>query len=427
MTEQSPVPSIPSAPMHRAAPHWTPWTHPLGEAAAVTAWFWTTASRFNHDTLVLYGLTAYFMAGIYVHWRQVSPVIMRGLPVLLLPLWALCSFMWSPVPDASIKIAAQLMLTVLICCYIGARISQRTFIVAIFIALTWFELVSIPKLRMAGDFQGVFAEKNYLALRMSILAFAGIAIFLDGRYHRLLRWLAAPVSLIAIFMVYRSHSATSAIAGALGVAVIVGAAWIWRPAKGYRVLIVALGVAGAAALIMIIGQDPNFDLQAKILGSFGKDSTFTGRQELWDYAYKLIEQKPITGIGPGGFWLPERMDAQMLLDTHYKPRGSAFIFHNSYIEVTVYLGYVGLALGLIGWIWSFGVNVWRVIDKATLATAFFAALAMVALARSYVESDLWQPFEFAQMIVWIGALSYLARETARAPMQMQSAPAPVPS
>ena len=137
-------------------------------------------------------------------------------------------------------------------------------------------------------------------------------------------------------------------------------------------------------------------------------------QQVWQgsdaSAGKLIEQRPLLGMGFGSFWLPDRVDAQALLDSHFKPRGIPFLFHNSYIELTVYSGYIGLTLGLIGWIWSFTANMGRVLARGTVAAAFFATIGIIALARSYVESDLWQPFDYAQMIIWIGAIYPWARE-----------------
>jgi exopolysaccharide production protein ExoQ len=278
----------------------------------------------------------------------------------------------------------------------------------VFFALLWFQFLSLRFIPWQFPLAGAFDDKNYLALRMSILAFAAAVIALDKDYHKLLRLGAAGVAPVALFMIYRSQSATSTIVGLLGMAVILGGVWFWKPLRGYRVLIVALFVAIVAGLTMFLGQDPSFSLMDQVLRAFGKDSTLTGRKELWLYADTLIDQKPWLGLGPGGFWLPERMDAQALLDAYFKPRGTAFSFHNSYVEIAVYLGLTGLALGLVGWVWSASINILRVLTMPTLTGMFFGAITLVAAARSYVESDLWRPFEFVQMIVWIGALAIIA-------------------
>ena len=393
----------------RALQRWTPWSHRPTELMLVAAWFCTTTARFPYDTLVLYALTTFFMIGVYLHRATVIPLAMRGWPIFLLPLWELCSPLWSAVPATSLKIAMQLILTVLICCYIAARLGQRAFIGAIFAALTVWELASAPRLGDYENFQGVFTDKNFLALRMSVLVFSGLVIVLDRAYPRLLRFIAMPVTGLALVMIVLSHSAGAAISGGLGAMVIVGSVFVWAPFKNYRALIVAVMLALGLGVATVVAQGPKFDPEQEVLGAFGKDSTLTGRQELWEYASELIKQKPILGLGPGGFWLTDRNDAQELLETHYKERGTQFVFHNSYLEVLVYLGIPGLILALIGWVWTCAVNFGRLLKYATTPAAFFAAMAIVSLARSYVESDLWQPFEFMGMIGWAGALCLYPR------------------
>ena len=401
--------AIASVERGRPKRRFTPWTNPYIEALAMFVWFFTTAYRYNHDTEVLYLLCGYFLVGVYVHRAQVLPLMARGWPILLLPPWVLLTTLWSAVPMETFKYALQGILCVVICFYIASRISIRTFISALVVALTFYEVMSIPRL---GDynFAGVMFEKNFFAYRMSTLVFAALVVLLDKQYPRYLRIAAGPIAALALFMIYKSHSATSFVVGLMGIGVIFGAAWIWGPARGYRAFIIAIAVALVAGVALYLYRDPNFNAETWLLNALGKDSTLTGRQELWDYAGKLIEQKPLLGMGFGSFWLPERVDAQALLDSHFKPRGIPFLFHNSYIELTVYSGYIGLTLGLIGWIWSFGANMGRVLARGTVATAFFATIGIIALARSYVESDLWQPFDYAQMIIWIGAIYPWARE-----------------
>ena len=327
------------------------------------AWFFTTCYRYNHDTEVLYALCGYFLVGCFLHSDKVLPVLQRGWPILLLPPWMLLSTAWSAVPLETFKYALQEILCVLICIYIAARVSVRTFIRALIMALTYYEIISIPKLGNY-DFMGVFSEKNFFAYRMSILTFGALAILFDQQFPRYLRLAAGPIAALAIFMIWRSHSATSLVVSLFGAMVIVGGVWLWKPARGYRLLIVCLAIAVVAGGAMYVARDPNFDFKSWALGLLNKDSSLTGRQELWDYAGKLIAQKPLLGMGPGSFWLPDRPDAQMLLDTHFKTRGSSWLFHNSYVELAVYVGYIGLGAGLIGMVWSVSKNIVRFLTQA---------------------------------------------------------------
>jgi exopolysaccharide production protein ExoQ len=379
------------------------WTNPFIEAFAMIAWFFTTCFRYNHDTEVLYVLSGYFLVGCILHGDKVWPILQRGWPVLLLPPWVMLSTAWSAVPFETFKYSLQGVLSVLICIYVAARIPMRTFIAGLIVALTYYEILSIPHLKDVY-FTGAFNEKNFFAYRMSILTFGALTVLFDKQFPRYMRIAAGPIAALAIFMIWRAHSATSFVVGLFGALIIMGGVLLWKPARGYRMLIVCVAIAALAGAAMYIMRDPNFNFETWALGLVNKDSTLTGRQELWDYAGKLIAQKPMLGMGMGSFWLPDRPDAQMLLDTHFKPRGTQFIFHNSYVELTVYAGYIGLGAGLVGMIWAMSRNILRFISQSSSTTAFFATVSVVALVRTYVESDMWQPFDYAMMIIWIGAL-----------------------
>jgi hypothetical protein len=65
----------------------------------------------------------------------------------------------------------------------------------------------------------------------------------------------------------------------------------------------------------------------------GRDSTFTGRTDIWAELVPVVKQGPILGCGFGGYWTPETRAIHIV--------GQA---HNGYLEVLMELGFVGLVL-----------------------------------------------------------------------------------
>jgi len=74
------------------------------------------------------------------------------------------------------------------------------------------------------------------------------------------------------------------------------------------------------------------------LETMGRDSTLTGRTEIWSTVLSVAEN-PLVGTGYESFWLPERI--QRLWDVFGLHINEA---HNGYLEVYLNLGWIGVAL-----------------------------------------------------------------------------------
>jgi len=71
----------------------------------------------------------------------------------------------------------------------------------------------------------------------------------------------------------------------------------------------------------------------------GRDSTLTGRTDLWEDILKYASKNPLTGVGYGSFWIGNL--SHNLWEKHFwNPRQG----HNGYIDVYVELGMIGLFL-----------------------------------------------------------------------------------
>jgi exopolysaccharide production protein ExoQ len=77
-------------------------------------------------------------------------------------------------------------------------------------------------------------------------------------------------------------------------------------------------------------------------GMLGRDSTLTGRTNIWAMALESIAERPVLGYGYNAFWnvAPEADRISTIL--HWKVPHA----HNGFIDLTLQLGVVGLALYL---------------------------------------------------------------------------------
>jgi O-antigen ligase len=70
-----------------------------------------------------------------------------------------------------------------------------------------------------------------------------------------------------------------------------------------------------------------------LTSAVGRDSTFTGRTDIWAKLVPVFEQGPLLGCGFGGFWTPETRAIHII--------GQA---HNGYLQILIELGLIGLTL-----------------------------------------------------------------------------------
>lgn len=95
-------------------------------------------------------------------------------------------------------------------------------------------------------------------------------------------------------------------------------------------MIVTFVTVSFSALFLHVGSG--------MVESMGRDSTLTGRTELWEQLVKMIPN-PMVGSGFESFWLGPRLD-RLWSYFHWKPNEA----HNGYLEVFLNLGGIGVAL-----------------------------------------------------------------------------------
>jgi exopolysaccharide production protein ExoQ len=100
-----------------------------------------------------------------------------------------------------------------------------------------------------------------------------------------------------------------------------------------------------ATVLLIVVSDIFLTGGSSLVQAMGRDSTFTGRTDLWQDVIRL-RVDPLFGAGFESFWVGERMNALWKLYWWHPNQA-----HNGYLEVYLNLGWTGLILlgVLIAW------------------------------------------------------------------------------
>ncbi|HLZ66922.1 MAG TPA: O-antigen ligase family protein [Aliidongia sp.] len=190
-----------------------------------------------------------------------------------------------------------------------------------------------------GEWRGVFAQKNQLGHVMSTGAVVQLLIMLRAGRMR-----AGPILLFlaCTVLIKLSQSATSLMA--LMVAVGIAITYICVRRGGASTI--TGGLIFAAGLCVLAGLSGAEDGSG--LSFLGRDSTLTGRTDLWPPVIQMINMHPWHGWGFEAFWTVDNPYFVYVRDQARWPAPNA---HNGLLEIALdlgLLGIVGFAL-VMGW------------------------------------------------------------------------------
>lgn len=262
---------------------------------------------------------------------------------------ALLSTLWSDDPSVTARRAVGLLGTSACAYYIASRFSLHGFIDTLSVVVIAAAIISIAiivvapsaglmHLEYAGAWRGLFAHKNRLGM---FLAFGLISVVITACRARGPRaafyWAGA--GLCALELV-ATRSVTSIMAAVVCAVTLIVAYAVSRRrvSLGAVACFVLLGVGAIAVFVSWAAAGD----QNPILEFSGRDATLTGRTQIWSNVLTAILARPL-GYGYDVFWDPGGSFLQ------YNP-GTAtwrpFHAHDGYLELSLDLGLIGLALML---------------------------------------------------------------------------------
>lgn len=278
--------------------------------------------------------------------RRFIAMILGNWPVLLIPLFATISAIWSIAPLHTLTAAFQLTMTVFVANLIGRGLSTRHIMLALVIAQgfgCWMSLVNlgvgfIPAQNASnGTLIGIYGHKTafgYSAILSALALISWLSFIGRTAWGGLYAVLVGPV-------VFWTASLT-AILGYVGVFFLLFLRSIQSldPLQARRafslVAILFCGFTFFIALAYLSNEE-------QVLSALGKNATLTGRTVLWDQAYDAWTDMPAVGVGFSAFWHSEAYASDVAF-VHAYVDDRVDGFHNAFIEAGVALGLIGLLM-----------------------------------------------------------------------------------
>lgn len=332
--------------------------------------------------------------------------LLRANPLLVLVLiWVWCSLGWSVDPGTSARRALALAAFTaiagwLVVAYEPAALLRRlSGVLMAQLALSLILALALPRFAYMPDghlLRGIFLHKNVLG---QALVFAAILCLL-GWELRFLRRATAALGLGLVLLLAGMAGSASAI---LLVGLVLALRFLPRilalPGLAAAALLLLLLATGAAALLAgVLLIEPLLDL-------LGRDLTLTGRTDLWAYAARMIELRPLLGYGYAAFFdLPS-----VAIYVTDMLGWSAPNAHNGYLEVALGLGLPGLALVTLFLLGGVAAALRSLATGgrargARIAASFSLLYLTIYLTRNLVESDLLSQAQLSWTLAVVAVL-----------------------
>lgn len=171
-------------------------------------------------------------------------------------------------------------------------------------------------------------------------------------------------SLLYVFLVQSSHRA--------------GFNLVWWIAIPGIIVGISLPLAGGTGIL------------SGVLDFLSRDTTFTGRTEIWAGILPTAWSHSILGVGYGSYWIDPPLRFPLNKLTHA---------HNGYLNIFIEMGCLGLAL-LVGFLLSVFKMAQQALTREVEWSAFAAGLFLILLFHNVTECS----FLRSSSLLWIAAL-----------------------
>lgn len=298
-------------------------------------------------------MAGYIISGVLVvgFYRDSLGGALRIPSLMTLVLLCGASMLWSLQPETSRAQGGVLLAMTALGVYIGERFTQEGILKLVCVTTAVVTLMSIVMLLLdpgnpgiqdlpVHGLTGVFVHKNLMGQSMSLGALAWAFSALASPHHRLRNLLVLGVTILLLIL---CNSMTSILAFMLVIALL--------PLLRYA----ASGSTGAVVMLAAIIPTVPFIIPAiersttALLMNVGRDPSFTGRTDIWQYALDALSHKPILGFGFAAFWQDPTIATATETLFYWAPPTA----HNGYLDIALSVGIAGLIL----LVWSLLVSI----------------------------------------------------------------------
>lgn len=319
-------------------------------------WFATSADIEGGSPLDrIFQSTVIIIGFIIIAWRKTGckGVLKDNWPLFLLMGYMLMSVLWTNDQYMSFKRWARAIPVVIMAFVVLTERSPRQALESLFrrtiyilipfsvLLIKYYTKLGVAYTRWEGEqmWLGVTLHKNGLGRLCLVSAFFLIWTLIrrwkerDVAFHKYLNYVDIFLLCITLWLLKGppgSYSATSITSLAAGLTILFFIWWL----KKRQIVLSANTLSAIMVFIFVFGIITFFvggSTIGGVSGTVGRDASLTGRTDVWVALIPVAMQKPLLGLGFGGFWTPETMEL-------YNISGS----HNGYLDILLELGFVGI-------------------------------------------------------------------------------------
>lgn len=370
------------------------------------------------DRLVVIGLAGLAMIVLWMNRSVVLPMLARSAGTYAVVAIALLSVTWSDHPDLTLRRAILLACLAVIAAGVAAGVRDlRSFHTLFCCALTAVVLANLvivfamPAYGMSEiGAKGLYSQKNVAGMvaMIAVLAVVTWAGAAPVSAERLLAGAAMLVPAAGFLLLTESKTSIGlTLMAVAGLAVLALAA---RGGPRVALALLAIALCGIAAGICVLAAY-DFDV-GRLADAVLGDTSFTGRDELWAFAYRAAMERPWLGHGYGAFWdVGVGSDPLLRVDPGNwlgdVETGIINQAHNGYLELWLHLGLPATILATLTVAAAIVAGAWRIATLALPGGARAALCFLVGFLVLYLLHNLTEASLFMRGIV-LGNIALLA-------------------
>jgi exopolysaccharide production protein ExoQ len=306
----------------------------------------TTAGNISWQLFIFFALgnSALLISYFGVPLRSLLRIL---LPFAPMACWIILSIGWSEFPSLSFRRGSRLLLEVSLVAMLVSSFQSREQLLQtlfrVFFLINLIDLLSLafPTVSQGVDgFQGVHSQKN-VAGQFLYLALPVFAIGIMDRTISASRFVAIFAFATGVLMLALTNSKTAVGVSFISMFFVTAARGCMTRDVTFRaILMVILLLLACLATIVVfeIGPLDTFNMVFS-------DPSLTGRDRIWEFAFRKFENNPMLGVGYGALW---SVGAQIVA---WLQQNQVYVIvnqgHNGYIDILAQLGWIGFVILII--------------------------------------------------------------------------------
>lgn len=356
--------------------------------------------------LTIYGGVLIFLS---LRARHIFYAVTRDKFLLLLLGIVLLSVFWSFAPEFTLRRGFILLATTLFAVYFAIRFRPYEQLqllawalgIAAILSLLFALALPVHGIMDSGEWQGIYRHKNAMGRMMALGGMVFLLLAIGSRRYRAIYWTGFVLS--ASLLLLSNSKGALAIFVTLLILLPLYYALRWSHTLAVPFFIVVTLAGGAAAIWLLGNVEP-------VLNVLGKDTSLSGRAEIWPAVFHKIQENPWLGYGYSAFWLGwegESSYVWSVMPGEFFPAHS----HNGYLDLWLDLGLLGLMVFAIGFFVALTKATQLARSTEGIATFWPLLYLTYMLLNNITESSILKPNDVWWILYVAAVLSiYIERD-----------------